>query len=320
MAERAIGKGGGSRSRSPSLMSRLLTRWRKAPAPVPSSRRPRVARPAPAAPSAPASEPEAPPVDAITVKQWLWGPGFVNPGSIDYVMGLIKPFGLNPAMSLLDVAAGLGGTARLVVETFGTYVTGLERDPEFARRGMEMSVAQGMAKHAPISPMDPETLELRPGAFDCIFGRGATHSVLEKERFLRVLFQGLKPRGQLLLYEYIINPDAADRPELAAWIEAQPYRPSLWTLRQYTDCLSSLGFEVRIAEDTTAIFRSHTIKGWDALLRRIDLRKLPRQHLLPVIDEAEQSMRTVAALECGALKTYRLYAIATIGGRVRPSG
>jgi SAM-dependent methyltransferase len=296
-------------------MSRLLTRWRKAPvAPLPRSpgRRPFAdARPQSL------SHAEVPPVDAVTVREWLWGPGFTMPGNVEYVLKLVKPFGLNPAMSMLDVAAGLGGTARLVAEAFGTYVTGLERDPELAQRGMEMSVAQGMAKHAPVSSLDPETFELRQGAFDCIFGRGATHDVMDKERFLRVLFLGLKPRGQLLLSEYVINPDAADRPELATWTAEQRYRPSLWTLRQYTDCLSSLGFEVRITEDTTASSRGHILMGWDQLLRNVDLRSLPRQHLVAIVDEAERSMHAVAALDCGALKTYRLYAIA---GRARTSG
>jgi SAM-dependent methyltransferase len=298
-------------------MSRLLTRWRKPPAPVAAS--PRSPGRRPFADARPQSLPpvEVPPVDAVTVRQWLWGSGFIMPGNAEYVLGLVKPFGLNPAMSMLDVRAGLGGTARLVAETFGTYVTGLERDPDLAQRGMEMSVAQGMVKHAPVNPLDPETFELRQGAFDCIFGRAATHDVVDKERFLRVLFLGLKPRGQLLLSEFVINPDAADRPELATWAAEQSYRPSLWTLRQYTDCLTSLGFEVRITEDTTATVRSHIIMGWDQLLRTVDLRSLPRQHLVAVVDEAERSMHVVAALDSGALKTYRLYAIA---GRARMSG
>ncbi len=276
------------------------------------------AAPAPAAPaseSAPAAGLGAPavavpPLDRLTIRQWLWGAGFIIPGDAEYVLTLVKPFAANPAMSMLDVAAGLGGPARAVAEKFGTYITGLERDAELARRGMEMSIAAGMQKRAPIVAYDPENFELRAHGFDCILGRGATASVTDKERFIRVLALGLKPRGQLLLTEYLVDPAAGNRPELAAWAALQPQRQSLWTLRQYTDCFTSLGFDIRITEDVGAGVKAQIVLGWDNLLQKVDLKALPRAHRLAVVDEAEHWVRTIAALDSGALKAYRFYALA----------
>ncbi len=116
------------------------------------------------------------PLDRTTVAQWLWGAGFVMPGDEQYVIELVKPFGLTPAMSMLDLSAGLGGPARAIAKAYGTYVTGLERSPERARRGMEMSVAANLAKRATIAQYNPESVELRAGGFDCIIGRGRAAS------------------------------------------------------------------------------------------------------------------------------------------------
>jgi SAM-dependent methyltransferase len=292
-----------------SVLTRILSSWKKvAETPIePTPRKqPAPGKPAPARPVVP----PVPPIDRFDVRQWLWGPGFVIPGDADHVLGLVKPFGLNPAMSVLDVAARLGGPARAIAEAFGTYVTGLERDPELARRGMEMSVASGMSKRAAISAINPETYELRQGLYDCVLGRQATYAVDDKERFLRVLMQGLKPRGQLLLTELVIDRDAGGDEELAEWMAQQTARPSLWSVAQYTDCLASLGFEIRISEDMTASYRSEILRGWQSLLKRVNLRRLPRSHLHTVVDEAERWMRTILALDAGVLRVYRLYALA----------
>ena len=249
------------------------------------------------------------PLSRMTVAQWLWGDGYVAPGNADFVLDLVKPFGLTPAMSTLDLSAGLGGPARTIAQAFGTYVTGLERSPERAKRGMEMSVATNLAKRASIVHYNPETLELRPNSFDCVIGRGATYNINEKERLLRVLHQGMKQRSQLLLVEFTVNPTAGERPELAAWKGRETHAPSLWTIAQYTDCLASLGFDIRVCEDVSATFRSMIVAGWAHMLNEVDLKAMAKQHRITIIDEAELWMRRIAALECGALKIFRIYAL-----------
>src|SRR5690348_11534656 len=53
-------------------------------------------------------EPAAPP-DPLTIRQWLWGPGFHIPGTAEDALSLARPFAATPSTALLDVAAGLGG-------------------------------------------------------------------------------------------------------------------------------------------------------------------------------------------------------------------
>jgi SAM-dependent methyltransferase len=229
------------------------------------------------------------------------------------VLALVKPFGLTSAMTMLDMAAGLGGPARTVAEAFNTYVAGLERDPLLARLGMEMSITQGLGKRASVSLADPESYELKGNHYDCVLGREALHGVRDKERLLRVLIQGLKPRGGFVLTEFLRDRAAGDRAELAQW-EAQQFPPPLlWSLDQHVDCLKSLGLDVRVTEDISQAYCDIIATAWGAFLDKTDLRTLPRSHAEAVFGEAERSLATVRALDSGALRMYRIYAIAGRG-------
>jgi cyclopropane fatty-acyl-phospholipid synthase-like methyltransferase len=253
--------------------------------------------------------PETATLTRLTIAQWLWGDGFVMPGDAEFLLELVKPFGLTPAMSMLDLSAGLGGPARAIAQAFGTYVTGLERSAERAALGTKLSTAANLAKRAAIGHYNPETIELRANGFDCILGRGATYNVVEKERLLRVLYNGLKQRGQLLLNEFVVDRSAGERSELTAWAARESFPPQLWTLEQYVDCLTSLGFDIRIVEDFSQLYRSMIVASWSRMLKEVDLRGMSRKNLMMIVDEAELWMRRIAALESGGLRVYKIYAL-----------
>jgi SAM-dependent methyltransferase len=308
MADGAITKRP-ARKRLP-FLARLRQRWQRG-ATVAAAPRPTVKTPAPKA--AARSRPALPP-DPLTIRQWLYGSGFTIPGDADYVRELVKPFHLGPSMTMLDLAAGLGGPARAIAQAFDTYVTGLERDPELARRATEETAARGLSRHVQITAYDPETFELRAGFYDHALAREATYHVAQKERFLRVLNQAMKPLGQLILTDFVRDRTVGDAPELAAWEAVQPFKPQLWTAAQYTDCFKSLGFDLRIANDITAEYRRLVVLAWKAFVEEGELRQLRSKQALPVIDEVERSIKTIAALESGALKFHYFVAL---GGRRR---
>jgi cyclopropane fatty-acyl-phospholipid synthase-like methyltransferase len=229
------------------------------------------------------------------------------------VLALARPLGLTPSATLLDVSAGLGGPARVIAETHGVSVWGLERDPMLASLGMAMSVAVRLGRRVPIGVYDPEGFNLALAQYDAVIGREATYTVRDKERFLRVLMQGLKPQGALLLTEFVLDRSVGDRQQLAAWGPLPGYPPYLWTLERYEDCLRSLGFALHATEDISADYRARVVAGWTRLARMPELRLRPRAHLLPILEEAERAMRTVEALDSGALKLVRIEADARRG-------
>ena len=256
------------------------------------------------------SRPVGPPPDVLTVRQWLFGPGCIIPGGADYVLELVKPFHLGPAMTMLDMAAGLGGPAETIASAFETYIAGFERDPALVRRASDAAVAHGLSRHVQIKVYDPESFELRAGFYDHALAREATYAVAQKERFLRVLNQAMKPSGQLIFTDFVRDRAAGDRPELAAWEAASRQKPQLWTAAQYTDCLKSLGFDLRIVTDVTAEYRRMILLAWRGFLESGELKHLRGARAAPVIDVVEEDLRTVAALSSGALKFYYFVALA----------
>jgi SAM-dependent methyltransferase len=211
---------------------------------------------------------------------------------------------------MLDLAAGLGGPARTIAQAFHIRVTGLERDYDRARQGNAMSSALGASHIVRITNRDPESIELDAARFDCALGREATFAVIEKERFLRVAAQSLRTHGQIVLTDFVLDRSAGERDELVSWREGLPRRTSLWTAAQYADCFKSLGFGLRRAEDISSFYRRQIVAAWVRYLRTGDIRRLDTPQVESVLTEAEACRRTVAALESGALKYYRLEAIA----------
>ena len=249
-------------------------------------------------------------LDVLALRQRLYGRGYIIPGDAAFVLDLVAPFQLGASSAMLDLAAGLGGPARTVAQAFHAQVTGIERDYECAQQGNAISSALGAAQLVRLQACDPESLELGAGRFDCALGREATYAVAEKERFLRVVAQALRTRGQIVLTDFVLDRGAGERDALGAWRDGLARPASLWTDAQYADCFKSLGFRVQRADDISALYRRQIVAAWVGYLRGGDIKSLSAPQVETVLAEAEACMRTVAALESGALKYYRFETIA----------
>jgi SAM-dependent methyltransferase len=256
---------------------------------------------------------ETGPLDRLVLAQRIWGTGFLVPGGPDHIMSLVKPFGVNPAMSLLDLTAGLGGPSRQISSTFDVYITGLERSAVVAQRGHNMSVDAGLGRKVPITAYDPESVELRPHTYDGVYAQHLTASITDKERLLREVMRSLKPRGQFSFIDFVLRDGEANDPRLDKLRKVEPFPFQPWRVQQYLDCLTAAGFDCRIAEDQTELFRTQVAHGWENMLTQFDLKSMPKHHLPVLLDEAELWMTRLAAIESKMLCVYRFYAVSTYG-------
>ena len=55
-----------------------------------------------------------------------------SPGGREHILTMVETFGLDPAMTVLDLGAGLGGATRTMCSKFGVWVTGFEVDEALA--------------------------------------------------------------------------------------------------------------------------------------------------------------------------------------------
>ena len=254
------------------------------------------------------------PVDRLALSQKIWGPGFLVPGGVDYVMTMVKLFGVNPAMSLLDLTAGLGGPSRHVSQFFDVYITAMERAPEIAKRAHSMSIDAGLGKKVPVTTYDPETVELKSHAFDCAYAEYLTVSVVAKERLIREVSKALKARGQFSFVDFVLADDGdLEDARLEALRKVERFAPVPWTVKQYTDCLTASGFDVRICEDHTELFMQHVNQGWKQFVEHYDVKLMTRGSQMAIAEEGELWMRRMTALQGGVLRVYRFYTVSTYG-------
>lgn len=249
------------------------------------------------------------PEHRLRVIQFLWGSDCIMPGGVDYVLEMVRPLGLTSAMSMVDLSAGLGGPDRAMANKWGVWITGLEVDKELAELGMKKSTAEKLEKKVKIQTYDPATVELRKGAFDCVYARELFHTVEDKNRLLSAIKAGLKPNGSLLFTDYVRVQSGEAVVSGEKWGCAENKQPQFWTLRETTDCLAHLDFDVRIAEDVSDEYRAVVLNGWLEFVKQLKRDDLDDKMGKAVLSECEKWMSRLAALQAGEVRLYRFHAL-----------
>ena len=248
--------------------------------------------------------------DRIDLVERVWGPGFHSPGGEEHLANLIKPLGLDESMSVLDLGSGLGGAARLMAQSSGAWVTGLEADQVLAHAGMERSTKVGLEKRAPVTVYDPENLTLDKN-FDCIFSKEAFFTVKDKDALFEAIAAHTKPGGQLLFTDYVLRHSASLSRATEVWREAEEHRPYPWTVSQIQDRLKTLHFDIRIAEDITDSYIHQILHAWGDLSEHLPEKKADAETAGALLEEGEIWMRRVAALHTGDVRIYRFFCLST---------
>ncbi|MCL2469821.1 MAG: methyltransferase domain-containing protein [Alphaproteobacteria bacterium] len=198
--------------------------------------------------------------DPVEVAEQIWGEGALLPGGEAYLDALSSPLGISSDMSVLDLAAGLGDMARYLAEHYRVYVTGLERDEATATRGMVMSIAVGKAKMAPVEAYDPADFKVRR-RYDCVFARELFYRIENKDSFFQAIHAGVKENGgQIVFTDYIVEDNVRQAPAIKAWFEQEGTifpDPMITMIKRWR----ALGYDMRIAEDQTELYKSFIVKG-----------------------------------------------------------
>src|SRR3546814_19283319 len=127
--------------------------------------------------------------------QSIWGKGMSGPGDEEYILRLVKPLALNPAHTVIDVGAGLGGATRPLAEKFDIWITGLESDREVADKGRELSTLAGLAQRAPIHYFAMARYAIRENQTDFMISNEILVPVAGQERMLTANTRRLPHHG-----------------------------------------------------------------------------------------------------------------------------
>src|SRR5690606_6851659 len=180
----------------------------------------------------------------IELAQQHCGRGFSSPGEADQTRDRLNRMGLDESMSVLEIGAGLGGSARLIAQEFGSWVTALEPNPGLARAGHALSEMSGLARKASVSTCDMEALEIKRNGYDCILSREALFATENKLGALSVMAQGLKAKGQLAMTELVRTENSGHTFE--KWRLAEAGKADPWGVEDYAETIKELGLDLRV--------------------------------------------------------------------------
>ncbi|AWK86792.1 SAM-dependent methyltransferase [Azospirillum thermophilum] len=243
----------------------------------------------------------------IEVAEKLWGEGFNTPGGSDHIPYLVKPLGLNPAMSVLDLSAGLGGTSRTMAGKYGCWVTGLEASELLAKEAMIRSFKVGLEKKAAIETYDPEHFSWSKRV-DAVVYKEGMFTVRDKEQMFDGIEMALKPRGHLLITDYTVEPDRLESKAVQSWIAKDPLEPHPWPKDRMAAAFAQRNLDLRITEDITDTHRNLILTAIQGLVGHLEKHHMDQQTKLAVMDEVELWARRVAAIDAG-MRVFRFYAL-----------
>lgn len=248
----------------------------------------------------------------IDVLQRLFGPGFASPGGAEHAIQMVKPFGLTPEHSVLDLSAGLGGGATAVVQRFGVWITGYEMDPELAEWAPAIIATLKGGDHVTVRGFTPDGFTLRPKSFDCVVSRESMFCVRDRAALLKTIHGVLKNWGQLVVTDYVLPGETAPSDRVKGWLESEDLTYKPWAKQEYEKAFAELGFDVRVLEDRSDEHRQHIRDTFARFVQHLDgndSMAADPAHRAALIVEAERWARRASLLEAGELALYRFFLI-----------
>jgi ubiquinone/menaquinone biosynthesis C-methylase UbiE len=273
-----------------------------------------------AAKEAEQKEEEAPPVDEgpPTVKGWsisrqksvvtLFGPGMTRCIPDEAKAKLTKPLGINKKLSVAELGSGLGGFSHWVASEYEAYVTGYEQDLMLQDAATEMTKMAGLNRQINFIHCDFENFAPKERTADIVYASESLFAVKNKLDCFKAIHRMLRPSGQFMMSDYMLEGLAPNAPELKDWMAVEPLMPYLMDAQAARKLLTDAGFEVSIAENTTPDYKVNVLRAFADYAKRTSNGEQSGHLHDWILKEGELWMRRIKMMEAGHLKVFRIYA------------
>lgn len=254
----------------------------------------------------------------VDIAQYIWGKGFCGPGGPEYVISLSKLLALSPEMSMLQIGAGLGGPARVLVDRFGVWITGFETSAMLVEKGQKLSKMAGLDKKVVLETYEIEGFTGFDRKFDRAISKEALFTIQDKAAMIGHIEEKLKPGGLFLMTEYVIDSDAViGKDSYKEWIVGEREYPYPVLSDELVDMLKSKHMQVRVSEDISKQYIEMINQAWsgaDQVAAKLAKLEDGTQMIQTLMREAEFWTRRKKMLESGDLKLWRIVANKKSGG------
>lgn len=190
-----------------------------------------------------------------------YGHGYQSPGGEEAVAAFAAELKVAPGGRILDVGAGVGGSARYLAQAFGAEVVGVDHSADCVAVARERATGPG-ADRLHYLQMDARALDVEPSSFDLVWSRDTLACIDRKLDVLAGMRRALRPGGVLFLTDFC----RAARPSATFRAYADACGWSLYSLDAYRQALADMGFADADVEDI-----SPDLAGWlQVELARLD--------------------------------------------------
>lgn len=174
----------------------------------------------------------------------------LHTGGTRATLALVEKIGITPDFHILDAGCGLGGSSRLLAETFGCRVTGIDLSFAYIDAARILTARTGLSRQVHFQAGSVLALPWDGPAFDMILCQHILMNIKEKQAAARQFFRALKPGGLLLLHEIVkgTHPDLALPVPWAACADISFLEP--WD--HLAACFADTGFLLETFTDATA--------------------------------------------------------------------
>lgn len=256
--------------------------------------------------------------ETIDIAQYVWGKGFCGPGGPDYIISLSKLLALSPEMSMLQIGAGLGGPARVLVDRFGVWITGYDTSESLVEKGRKLSKMAGLDKKAVLEYYDPDNFDGFGRKFDRAISKEALFTIEDKAGMVAKIEEKLKPGGLFLMTEYVIDSDSVlGKDRYKEWMVGERSHPFPVLSTELVEILKANRMQVRVSEDISMQYIEMINQAWagaDEVASKLAQQENGAQMIQTLMREAEFWTRRKKLLETGDLKLWRIVANKKSGG------
>jgi len=189
----------------------------------------------------------------------IFGKTYVSTGGEATTAEFCAQMGLEPGMKLLDVGAGIGGSAFYMAKSFGITVDGVDLSSnmvEIARENLA-KMSEEVQKKVTFRVEDATTMEYPENHYDVVYSRDTILHIADKKSLFQNFFKTLKPGGRVVITDYcrgdLAKAGKADYgQDFKDYVADRGYH--LLTVEQYGQVLTEAGFASVDAQDKTELF------------------------------------------------------------------
>lgn len=248
---------------------------------------------------------------SIEIAEAVWGEGFIEPGGAALARKVIAPASPDSTKTVLDLTAGMGGTACTFAREANLWMEAYESDPALTRRAREIARTYMLSKRVPVQQVDYATLDLKQKRYDLIYSRDRLYTTPHKRRLLQQVAGALKPGGQFLVTDYVRRTESGFTEPFDKWIDSEPQVIYPWTDSQYVDELRKAGLKLRTSHDFSEKVLKQIHAGWLRMMRSLDSEEINRNFVTRLVQEGEVWLARAKALESGDVQVIRIVAVAS---------